>query len=329
MCVSTVLLAVPSNFMMGCMYMVGSVLEAKKNVGLAPQKAFKKTFTAFLVTVVFLALTTVYIASMQNVYGQQVIYSNNFYLPPNSTVRLQIKLNPLDGIVGTLKSLAICTREFCIDVVGIVLDPNNYPVAVFRINATKMQTTFYFETMDGGNYTIILMNLISYEAYVNLELQRVKGLTVAMPQVLIPTTTVTATTTQTVMSVTTLLLPTTITSTERLLILQPTTVTATQCTPTTIQQISIFTTTATTTITEMVTAPQQTVTKVATETATTTATITIQGPTITVPTATGAEKASQETQYAVYALAGIVIVVVAVALYIVYRMVMPKAKKSA
>ena len=296
---------------------MGSTMAAKRSVGLALQATL-----AVLLIAVCMALA-------QDVYGQQVIYSNNFTIPPNSTIRIQIKLNPQDEIVGTLKSLAICTREFCIDVVGIVLDPNNYPVVVFRINATKMQTTFSFATMNGGNYTIILMNLISFEAYVGLELQRVKGLTITTPQMLIPTETVTVTTTQTVTLVTTLLSPTTITSTERLFILQPTTVISTLGMPTTIQQTSTYTTTVTVAITTTVTPPQQTVTKVATETTTMTTTVTAQGPTITVPTATEAEKASQGNLYAVYALTGIVIVLVAIASYIVYRMVMPRARKSA
>lgn len=254
-------------------------------------------------------------ASIQSLYSQ-VIYSNDYvFIPPKSFVRFQIRLNPLDSVVGTIKSRATCTVAFCIDVAGIVLDPQNYPVAIFRINATRQQTTFSIKTMAGGNYTIILMNLISYEAYVSISLERVSGLNATTPQVLIPTTTITATTTLLSTVTLTQLSPTTTTSTVWALLLQPTTVTVERVTSTTVQQVSTYTSLITLTQRETVQAPsQQTATQFAT--VTTTKTVSSQETVLTTILSTATlEKVPQNIMSIIYALVGGIIIAIALLLW--------------
>ncbi|MEM1525743.1 MAG: hypothetical protein QW775_08165 [Ignisphaera sp.] len=194
-----------------------------------------------------------------NVIGE-VVYLGRIDIPPTYYVAIPINLNPGDVINGTFRSLTTCVVEYCIDVVGFVLDLNNNVVAIFRINYTKPIIRFSFGAFDGGTFRIILINLLTFEAYTELKLERVKGIYSTPPKVIIPTTTIYSTimstvtekiiTTTTTYSTTTvektmaILLPTTVITTTT----DITTVTTTLLKTYTVTQIQQFNITLSTTL---------------------------------------------------------------------------------
>ncbi|MEM1645460.1 MAG: hypothetical protein QXL96_06275 [Ignisphaera sp.] len=166
--------------------------------------------------------------AIPNAMGE-IIYSSRIDIPPGYYVFIPINLNPKDVINGTFRSLSTCVVELCIDVTGFVLDPNNNVVAVFRINYTKPIARFSFETLDGGTFRIILVNLLTFEAYTELKLERVKGIYPTPPKVIIPTTTIYSTITSTIIEEIPITITTYSTSTveKTIAILLPTTITIT------------------------------------------------------------------------------------------------------
>lgn len=184
----------------------------------------------------FMILTAlVYILSFDcmlvpNVIGE-VVYSSRIDIPPAHYVAISINLNPGDFINGTFRSLATCVVEYCIDVAGFVLDLNNNVVAIFRINYTRPISRFSFGTLDGGTFRIILINLLTFEAYTELKLERVKGIYPTPPKVIIPTTiysTIMSTVTEKIPTTTTIYSTTTVEKT--MAILLPTTIITTAIT---------------------------------------------------------------------------------------------------
>lgn len=213
----------------------------------------------YAILTVLLCIVSLNYLVVPNVIGE-VIYSSRIDIPPGYYVSIPINLNPRDVINGTFRSLSTCVVEFCIDVAGFVLDPNNNVVAIFRINYTKPITRFYFETLDGGTFRILLVNLLAFEAYTELKLERVKGIYPTPPKVIIPTITIYSTIMSTVTEKTPI--TTTIYSTstieKTIAILLPTTITVTATDTTTavstlqktytVTQIQQFTTTINTTL---------------------------------------------------------------------------------
>jgi len=206
----------------------------------------KRLYTRFTLLAIVIILLTLYLYSGtgSGYVLAEVIYRAEYTVPPRTSVIIAIQLNQQDSVVGTLESLATCTVEFCIDVAGVVLDPNNRVVEIFRINYTKPLTRFSIKTLDAGVYRVILVNLISFEAYVRLTIERVSGIVATPPKVIIPTTTIytTITTTTTVPIPTTILSTTTTTIEKTITILIPTTSTYTKTTTST-ETITVTTTT--------------------------------------------------------------------------------------
>jgi hypothetical protein len=206
----------------------------------------KRLYTRFTLLAIVIILLTLYLYSStgSGYVLAEVIYRAEYTVPPRTSVIITIQLNQQDSVVGTLESLATCTVEFCIDVAGVVLDPNNRVVEIFRINYTKPLTRFSIKTLDAGVYRVILVNLISFEAYVRLTIERVSGIVATPPKVIIPTTTIytTITTTTTVPIPTTILSTTTTTIEKTIAILIPTTSTYTKTTTST-ETITVTTTT--------------------------------------------------------------------------------------
>jgi len=130
----------------------------------------KRLYTRFTLLAIVIILLTLYLYSCtgSGYVLAEVIYRAEYTVPPRTSVIIAIQLNQQDSVVGTLESLATCTVEFCIDVAGVVLDPNNRVVEIFRINYTKPLTRFSIKTLDAGVYRVILVNLISFEAYVRV-----------------------------------------------------------------------------------------------------------------------------------------------------------------
>jgi hypothetical protein len=206
----------------------------------------KRLYTRFTLLAIVIILLTLHLYSCtgSGYVLAEVIYRAEYTVPPRTSVIIAIQLNQQDSVVGTLESLATCTVEFCIDVAGVVLDPNNRVVEIFRINYTKPLTRFSIKTLDAGVYRVILVNLISFEAYVRLTIERVSGIVATPPKVIIPTTTIytTITTTTTVPIPTTILSTTTTTIEKTIAILISTTSTYTKTTTST-ETITVTTTT--------------------------------------------------------------------------------------
>lgn len=289
----------------------------------------KRLYTRFTLLAIVIILLTLYLYSCtgSGYVLAEVIYRAEYTVPPRTSVIIAIQLNQQDSVVGTLESLATCTVEFCIDVAGVVLDPNNRVVEIFRINYTKPLTRFSIKTLDAGVYRVILVNLISFEAYVRLTIERVSGIVATPPKVIIPTTTIytTITTTTTVPIPTTILSTTTTTIEKTIAILIPTTSTYTKTTTST---ETITVTTTTTMYTKEVSYVEKTTTYIVTITTTITKvtevekekTVTIAFPvttTIRIPAPT--PRGIPDIYILISFIAVLVIAVAAVAVYILLK----------